>query len=287
MRLALGTAQFGSQYGVANDSGQVTSDEVSRILHEAGDAGIDMLDTAMTYGNCEEILGLMGVQDWRVISKIPALPSSVDKIEEWLMGQVNGSRQRLGLKQFDSLLLHAPLDIVGVRGAEYVRSLNRLKEEGLTRSVGYSIYSPSDLNVLLPVFTPDLVQVPFNIIDRRLLNSGWMGRLVDYGIRIHTRSTFLQGLLVMSTESMPPWFNRWQSIWGGWFEACSQLRVSPLELALGFVLAQPFIERVVVGVDSHTHMKQILDAARYTGPDVYPEIESEDLELIEPYRWEL
>lgn len=287
MRLALGTAQFGSAYGVANDTGQVTSDEVSRILHEAGEAGIDMLDTAMTYGNSEEILGSIGVQDWRVISKIPGLPSSVDNIERWLMGQVHGSLKRLGIKHFDSLLLHAPLDIVGVRGTEYVSSLHRLKDKGLTRSVGYSIYSPNELSVLLPVFTPDIVQAPFNIIDRRLLNSGWMGKLVDYGIRIHTRSTFLQGLLVMSTESMPPWFSRWQSIWGAWFEACSQLRVSPLELSLGFALAQPFIERVVVGVDSHTHMKQILDAARYTGSYAYPEIESEDLELIEPYRWEL
>jgi aryl-alcohol dehydrogenase-like predicted oxidoreductase len=287
MKIALGTVQFGLNYGIANAGGQVSPDQVARILYEARQAGIDTLDTAIAYGNSEQRLGELGVQDWKVVSKIPALPESVGHVGDWVMLQVRGSLQRIGVKQLDGLLMHQPSDILGPHGAEYARSLRQVRDEGLAKSIGYSINSPDELYALVNVFMPDIVQAPYNIIDRRLVTTGWMEKLADNGIRIHTRSAFLQGLLVMPDEARPIWFDRWQPLLKAWSEACAQSKLSPLRLSLGYVLAQASIERVVVGVDSLVHMRQIINAAREPVNEVFPQIESEDRELIEPSHWKL
>ena len=287
MKIALGTVQFGLKYGVANAGGQVLPEQAAKILLEARQAGIDTLDTAIAYGNSEEQLGGLDVQNWKVISKLPTLPSSVENVGDWVMQQVRGSLQRIGIQQLDGLLMHQPTDILGPQGYAYARALRQIRDEGLARAIGYSIYSPDELEVLCSVFAPDIVQAPYNIIDRRLATTGWMEKLAEKGVRIHTRSVFLQGLLLMPDKSRPPWFSRWQSLWQKWSEACVQSGLSPLEMSLGYVLAQSAIERMVVGVDSVLQMNQIIAATRKPGIKVFPQIESQDLELIEPSRWKL
>jgi aryl-alcohol dehydrogenase-like predicted oxidoreductase len=287
MKIALGTVQFGLNYGIANVGRQVSPDQAARILHEARQAGIDTLDTAIAYGNSEQRLGELGVQDWKVISKIPALPESVAHVGDWVMQQVRGSLQRIGVKQLDGLLMHRPSDILGPKGSEYVRSLRLLRDEGLAKSIGYSIYSPDELHALLPVFVPEIVQAPYNIIDRRLVTTGWMERLADNGIRIHTRSTFLQGLLLIPDELRPPWFNRWKNLFNEFNAMCSQLKITPLQLSLRFVLANPYIERLLVGVDSASQLIEIINASATHQIINFPKIESRDLELIEPSRWRI
>ena len=61
MKVALGTVQFGLDYGVTNQHGQVTIEEVESILDFAKINGIDTLDTASRYGNSEQVLGDAGV----------------------------------------------------------------------------------------------------------------------------------------------------------------------------------------------------------------------------------
>ena len=79
MKLALGTAQFGLEYGIANQAGPVPLDEVKNIIRHAALRGIDTLDTAIAYGESESALGKVGVNGWNVITKLPALPgASVD-----------------------------------------------------------------------------------------------------------------------------------------------------------------------------------------------------------------
>lgn len=285
MRVALGTVQFGLRYGVANAYGQVPRDEAARILNEARLAGIDTLDTAVAYGNSEELLGELGVNDWNVVSKLPELPDEVEDVNTWVKQQVQSSLARLRIDRLDGLLLHKPSDILGDHRFAYVRALDQIRELGLARSIGYSIYSPNELSDLCNAFAPDLVQAPYNLLDRRLESSGWMSRLVGEGVRIHTRSAFLQGLLLMPEKERPARFNRWRSLWQMWARACADLNSTPLELSLGFVLSQPAIERVVVGVDSAAHLREIMASACRQQTSGFPQIESWDLDLIEPSRW--
>ena len=57
MKLAIGTAQFGLNYGISNTQGQVDKAQVADILSLGASLGIDTLDCAGAYGNSEQILG--------------------------------------------------------------------------------------------------------------------------------------------------------------------------------------------------------------------------------------
>lgn len=286
MKLALGTVQFGMSYGVANTRGQVAAAEVAEILAAASAAGVDTLDTAIAYGESEARLGDFGVRDWKVVSKLPALPDTEQDVANWVEKSVRASLARLHIDRLDGLLLHRPRDLLGARGADYCRALLAVKDKGLATSVGLSIYSPEDLDLLWPVFRPDIVQAPFNILDRRLADSGWLARLHGEGVRVHTRSAFLQGLLLLPPSQRPAYFSPWTEHLARWGQACAELQTSPLVLALGVPLSRPEIERVVVGVDSVSQLNEIL-AASSSPPEHFPLLACQDLNLIDPSRWKI
>ena len=77
MKIALGSAQFGLSYGVANVYGKVASDEIAKIRDVAFANNIDTLDTAIAYGDSEVALGLVGVDHLKVVTKLPNVPRSM------------------------------------------------------------------------------------------------------------------------------------------------------------------------------------------------------------------
>ncbi|MEM5650763.1 aldo/keto reductase [Bacillus cereus] len=57
MKLALGTVQLGLHYGIGNIMGKPDREEALNIIQYAINNGIDVLDTASSYGNSEAIIG--------------------------------------------------------------------------------------------------------------------------------------------------------------------------------------------------------------------------------------
>ena len=84
MRLVLGTAQFGLDYGVSNTGGRTPFAEVLSILAFAAANSVDTLDTAAAYGDAEDVLARAGVHDrgFRIISKTARLTDGVDAVIE-------------------------------------------------------------------------------------------------------------------------------------------------------------------------------------------------------------
>lgn len=285
MKLALGTVQFGLDYGIANQRGQVSQDEARSILDHAKAHGIGTLDTAINYGNSEQRLGEIGVMGWQVISKLPALPDQCQDVETWVRSEVQASLERLRITSLRGLLLHRPEQLLGKHGEKIYQALLTLKQQGLVEKTGVSIYDPAELDPLAQRFQLDIVQAPFNILDRRLITSGWLDRLAQMNIELHTRSLFLQGLLLMPAAKRPGKFNRWQPIWQRWEQWLAETGLTPLQACLRDVLAQTGIARVIVGVDSLVQLKEILLAAEGAPPELPEALHSNDLDLIDPVRW--
>jgi hypothetical protein len=285
MRLALGTVQFGLDYGIANQRGQVCQDEVKLILGHAKAHGISTLDTAINYGNSEQRLGEIGMTGWQVISKLPALPDHCLNVEAWVCGEVQSSLERLRITSMRGLLLHRPEQLLGKHGEKIHQALLTLKQQGLVEKIGVSIYDPAELDSLTQCFQLDIVQAPFNIFDRRLITSGWLDRLTKMNIELHTRSVFLQGLLLMPNTKRPDKFNRWQPHWQKWEQWLAETGLTPLQACLRDALAQTSIARVIVGVDSLLQLKEILLAAEGTAPEPPEALHSNDIDLIDPSRW--
>ncbi|MEP7242283.1 MAG: aldo/keto reductase [Gammaproteobacteria bacterium] len=284
-RLALGTVQLGVPYGVANQQGQVPREEAAAIVAHARLAGLDTLDTAIAYGTSESRLGEIGVGEWRVVSKLPPLPADCPDVVEWVGEQVRGSLSRLGITRLHGLLLHRAQDLLESRGEELALALRVVKDSGQVGKTGVSVYGPDELAALGPGAPLELVQAPFNVLDRRMATSGWLARLHARGVEVHTRSAFLQGLLLMSASDRPATFKRWQTLWDHWHGWLDEHALSPVAACLAFALAQPEIDRVIVGVDSLAQLKEILGHAGERTATPPATLSSEEPLLINPSLW--
>ncbi len=284
-RLALGTAQFGMPYGVANSGDGIADDDVDAILSAAWKTGIDTLDTAILYGKCEQLLGKIGIDKWHVITKLPDIPEDCKDIASWVEGSVVNSLKRLGISKLYGLLLHNSHQLLSSQGQALYQALIAIQGQERVKKIGVSVYGPDELDVIWPSYQFDLVQAPFNILDRRLVSSGWLARLHQAGTEVHVRSVFLQGLLLMDDANRHEKFSRWQSLWDDWHCWLKNQALTPLEACLGIAISQPEVNRVVVGVDSLGQLQEILERSK-NAVKIAPEfLMCDDLDLINPSRW--
>jgi aryl-alcohol dehydrogenase-like predicted oxidoreductase len=278
MKLALGTVQFGLDYGVTNQSGKVEESEIENILGFAKSNGIDMLDTASGYGNSEQVLGSVGVDGYQIITKTTSLKHGVDEV---IRGFYQ-SLKYLNQKSIDGLLIH---DINEVNDKEFVdlfRQLSKLKRQGLVNKIGFSTYTPEQVDFLLENFDFDIIQLPFNVFDTRLVEGGQLQALKKKNIEIHVRSVFLQGIL-LDFDNLSGYFSTWRSQFDKYQAVVEKSEMSLLEYALNFALNIEEIDKVLVGVNNEDQLKEIVQAVRLQSElNAYP---IHDKYLLNPSLW--
>lgn len=286
MKIALGTVQFGIHYGIANTSGRVEKSEAKDILNYAKSFGIDTIDTAISYGLSEQCLGEIGVDGCQVVTKLPEIPDDYGNLRIWVEKHVKESLDTLGVETLSGLLLHRPNQLLDTDKKDLWSILLQLKSDGLVKKIGFSIYTPDELDKLWDSFKPDLVQAPYNILDRRLETSGWLQRMSEENVEIHIRSIFLQGLLLMNEDSRPEKFNKWPALWNHWKKWLKENDSTPVQAAVSFALSDDRISRVVVGVDSLNQFKDIIAVANSISQ--FPEsFHITDTRLLNPSEWSL
>jgi aryl-alcohol dehydrogenase-like predicted oxidoreductase len=284
-RIALGTVQFGMNYGVANQIGQISLEAGKSIINTAKKARINTLDTAISYGKSEEILGKIDVSAFRVITKLPEIPQNSD-IKATVLRLINDSLGRLKINRLTGILLHRPLQLLEPGFDIIFHTLEELKKNGLVEKIGFSIYSPEDLDMLWDNFKPDIVQAPFNIFDQRLLQSGWLQKLKIAGVEMHIRSVFLQGLLLMNQDKRPDKFQKWSQVWSKWHNWLKVQNISAIQATIDFVMSQKEIDKIIIGVDSLQHLKEILRVANQSKYVDFKNVKfTNDELLINPARW--
>jgi len=284
-KLALGTAQFGLPYGIANQSGQVKCDQVGPILELACSSGVTTIDTAIAYGESEQVLGQHSLQRFSVVTKLPEVPENCVDVAEWVIQQVAASLDRLHLPSLDGLLLHRPGQLFEPLGGELFEAMKGLREQGLVRRIGVSVYDPEELDRLFETFQFDLVQAPFSVLDRRLIQSGWLQKFSNMGTALHVRSIFMQGLLLMTKQERPIKFSRWNTLWDEWDRWLLDTGQSRIEACLRHVLSIDEIEKIVVGVDSLSQFQQIISAAKGACHPLPDCLSTCDPLLLNPSNW--
>lgn len=285
MKIVLGTVQFGLSYGVNNPQGIPSEDEIKSILKTARNAGIDTLDTATEYGDSEKKIGEYSGNQFKVITKLPAVPAGTDDVGSWMYEIVARSIQRLETEQLYGILLHRPHQLLDDGGTSLYSSLKQIQSEGLVKKIGISVYSPEELDRLLFHYDFDIVQAPFNIIDNRLVDSGWMKKLNGMGTELHVRSIFLQGLLLMDNYKRASKFDTWQPLWSRYHDWLRDNNLTAMQACLRYALSFSEINKVVVGVDSHRHLTEILAALGSDLPKIPDYLYSDDLRLLNPQNW--
>lgn len=282
--LGLGTAQFGSAYGVSNQSGQVSTIEIAAILDTAARWHVNLIDTAAAYGSAEEILGaaLRPNAPFRIVTKTTSLTEGVDHV----VTRVRRSLELLQHRRIDALLVHSAGDLTGHQGDHLWDALLRLKTDGLFARIGISAYVADDPVSLARRFRPDVVQIPASIFDQRLITNGALAELKRYSIEVHVRSIFLQGLLFFEPEQLPP---RLAFAAGHLRMARRLIRdggSTPLGAAVSFAMSRPEFDIVLVGVTTARQLLLIVKAVQRAAPALdWKAFASTDEKLLTPSLW--
>jgi aryl-alcohol dehydrogenase-like predicted oxidoreductase len=288
MKIALGTVQFGSSYGVANKNGQVPKKEVEKILKYAKDSSIDFLDTAIGYGDSEQRLGSIGVKDWNIVTKLPEIPLECNEVEAWVKRRFISSLKRLNVKHIKGLMLHRPMQLLEPIGEDIWSAMQEIKKNGLVDKVGFSIYDSKELDLVWGDFKPDIIQVPLNILDQRLLEDGYISKFKKYNVEVHVRSVFLQGLLLMPLKIIPPWFEPIMETLILFHKEAEKRNISALQLALSFVQSINEIDKVVVGVDTLKQLYEVVEASSMrVDPVEFSHVSIRNTTFINPTNWRI
>ena len=256
-KIILGTVQFGLDYGINNDIGKPNYKEVKDILSLCHEQNITILDTASSYGTSQEVIGKYHSEHtdkFQIISKIKT--TSLEEINTIF----ENSLYTLQIDSFYAYLIH---DFSQYRQQKEILSfLQKKKGQGKIKKIGFSLYYPYELEYLLDNNIPlDIVQVPFNLFDRRF--APYFEKIKERGIELHTRSAFLQGLFFKDPHSLPDYFSSaFEKINN--LQLLSQINKIPVfALAFDFALMNPHIDNVLVGVSRKKHLEEIFQSTQY------------------------
>lgn len=291
-KIGLGTVQWGMDYGIANRAGRPSAVEVRGMLRFAGEAGIELLDTAHAYGEAESVLGEhhAASQGFRIVTKtkpIQSLEVTTQDVSA-VSAAFHLSLQRLGCPHVYGLLVHNADSLLTPGGDLLWKALQDFKSCGLVEKVGVSVYRPQQLKTILERYPIDLVQLPFNIYDQRFAQTGLLDRLKQSNIEIHARSAFLQGLLLFPPDQLPPHFFAIREHQSRLHEFLRQTDLTPLGGCLLYCLQHSHIDYVIVGCEASLQIAEVCELSRKGTPgslSALAEFALQDEEYINPSIW--
>lgn len=286
-KLILGTVQMGLAYGINNSAGQLSFENSCAILCKAHELGIHTLDTAEGYGNAHQVIGdfhkLYPSIKFNVITKIPH-DALVDNIEDRIKTYILD----LQLDFLEVLMFHSFDSYKNNQGV--FEGLIKLKNEGVIKNIGVSVYTNKHIEALLSDDNITVVQMPFNVLDNESVRGDLMSQLKSKGKIIHTRSAFLQGLFFKDISDRNNIVQKLSKELTCIKDIASERCLNISELALGYCLQQKNIDHVLIGVDS---VEQLTDNYKVLTCNIDQEttdkinaIKVQNLDLLNPSLWQ-
>jgi aryl-alcohol dehydrogenase-like predicted oxidoreductase len=282
-KIILGTVQLGINYGINNLNGQPSEEEAFKILKIAQKFGIDELDTADGYGSAATVLKNYlneHPSSFKVMSKFSC------KIQNDFLGLFQESLRYLGLSKLEGYYFHNFRDFENFADFDKV---HKLKEEGILSSLAVSIYSIDELGIAAVHPEVDVIQLPFNLLDRDSRKIELLEKAKSYNKKIYTRSVFLQGLFFLNVSRLPSNLRPLKSSLIKINQLALKNKMSMHELCLNYVLHKKFIDKVIIGVDSAHQLNENLNSIH---SDFSGELENEienivvkNIDLLNPGNW--
>jgi len=282
MKLVLGSVQLGKNYGLVNGK-KIKRADISKIINLVLKSKISFIDTSANYGNSEKIIGNSRLNRLNIITKFK-LPNKKIDISNWVERNILFSLKKLNVNMIYGLLVHDVNDVLKKSGKSYLNCLLNLKKIGIVKKIGLSVYSPEDLNIVWKFWKPDIVQVPFNILDNRFLVSNWFKKLKKNNIKIFVRSCFLQGLLISDCDLIKK-FKKHKKILDKFSLWCLDNNLSKIKASLHFVKKYKMIDYLVIGFNSYGQLKEIIKIFNQPLVKIPTLFRCNKLSLIDPRRW--
>jgi myo-inositol catabolism protein IolS len=186
--IGLGTwGMSGAFWGAADDA------ESIRVIHQALDLGVTLVDTAEAYGwgHSEEVVGkaLVGRREKAVIAT-KAAPNHLEPTEA--VKALEGSLKRLQTDYVDVYFIHWPNPDVPL-GAT-MDAFERLRAEGRIRALGVSNFGAKEMDAARQHGIIDVLQPPYNMLWREV-EAATLPYCREHNIGVMPYSGLAQGLL--------------------------------------------------------------------------------------------
>jgi aryl-alcohol dehydrogenase-like predicted oxidoreductase len=281
-KLGLGSGQFGlDQAPVRGRSAQA---EVRDILEVAARAGVRLFDVTGRSLQAEREIGELLPRPDRFNVCISTIRP--DRGPDIVEAEARASLARLGVDQAECIFVPSVAELLGPHGAALWDRLKALKDEGLTRKIGVSVFASDDPLGVARRFRPDIVQAPASLLDQRLINDGTLAAIAGLGMEVHLRSIFLNGLLLLPPDRAPSHLREAATRISRARRMIAEGRSDPLQAALGFALSRPEASAVLVGVSSAAELNAIVAAAASPPPDLdWDDMAIDDPDALDPGAW--
>ena len=282
-KLAIGSANFGLNYGVSNSNGRLDESEVFKILEYAHQNKIQNLDTAYGYGNAHHVLRQFPeIERFEIITKYSSeqIINRSQNIQH-LIDEIPGCSR--------SVLIHDRYS--AVKDAKFIKALELLhasQKVGQIEKFGMSVYSLEELDFALNRFEISLLQIPLNVFDQRFASS-IVEKLADANIELCT-FLFFARLIDPKADQRNGFFDRWKDLFKSWDEHVKLSQKGAVFCALKFVLSQKFISKIVVGLDTLDQLVELrnIEEEKYNFDETkLKHFATEDEDLILPMNWRL
>lgn len=262
-KIILGTVQLGIDYGINNSKGKPSLKESYDILEKAEQLNIQTLDTAMVYGDSEEVIGSFitknGYNPFRIITKVKiSTNANIERL-------VKESLHKLAQENIHILLYHSYPDMVN--NPSSLNALKKLKDEGQINKIGVSVYNNNEIEELLEVEDIEVIQLPFNMLDNDNYHGTILKRAKEKGKTMHIRSVFLQGLffkginnIPVSLKSLIPQLSYIKTL-------AEEYHLSIQQMALGYSMSKEYIDGVLIGIESVDQLEENIISLKKQLPD--------------------
>jgi aryl-alcohol dehydrogenase-like predicted oxidoreductase len=280
-KMVIGTVQFGLDYGVnmatAKKMDQQKCDE---ILDMARANDITKLDTAEIYGDSIDKIGDYHKRNpkFEILSKFHT--------SENVYNTLTGSLKRLSIPGYHTILAHRSHDLLS--NDTVSNDLRNLKDAGLTKYIGVSIYTNEEFEHAIESKYVDVIQFPFNLLDNINQRGKWMKRAKDAGKILHARSVYLQGML-LKPFPLPDKLRTLEVYLQKLQDLCTDSEISMTALCLEYVFSNHLIDNVVIGQHSASQLAANIDLIRnFKNGEYLKEVDDiivKEAELLSPRNW--
>ena len=285
-KLILGTVQFGLQYGVNNQKGIPSTNEIKRILDFAFKSKINILDTAEAYGTSQEIIGNYIKESNNKFKIISKYCKHRNDLPFNIIDRVKNNIDVLNVDNLYCYMFHNFNDYLSFFNL-FKDDLLQLKRRGLINKIGVSLHSNEEIIEVLNNDNIDLIQFPYNLLDNFSQRREVLRKAKSKGIEVHTRSVFLQGLF----------FKEINQLYGNleYFKEYLKILINIVpeglmnNLALNYAFSKGYIDCILIGVDNIDQLKSNINCVKYQKTNnLFCKIDKIDVEnklMLNPVNW--
>ena len=282
MKLILGSANFGTPYGISNTLKKISSVETKKIFNIAKRNKISLIDTATNYKDSEITIGKNTTSDeFNIITKLPKIGKNIHLIEKFIFQ----SLKRLKRKQLYGALIHSIDDLNSKNIEKIFLELNKLKKKNIIKKIGVSVYSEKNLKTIIKKHNIDIVQFPSSIFDLRFLKKNLLINLKKKKIEIFTRSVFLQGVIFLDSSTIKKKFKNYSKKIIKFKNDLNHDSDKMINYCLSFIKNFKHIDGIIVGINSSNHLLQILNNSKKIKIKSLNKYSINNEKFLNPYNW--